>query len=44
MKRLFPVILILLQIAAGIMYIPSGDFRMVVYWIAAAVLNCAVTF
>ena len=44
MKRLFPVILILLQIAAGVIYIPSGDFRKVVYWFAAAVLNVVVTF
>lgn len=43
-KQIFPTILILLQIGAGFGYIPSGDWRMVVYWIAAAVLNVVVTF
>ncbi len=42
--KLFPALLILLQAAAGVAYIPSGDWRMVVYWFAAAVLNVAVTF
>lgn len=43
-RYLFPAILILLQLGAAIGYIPSGDWRMVVYWFAAAVLNVAVTF
>lgn len=43
-RYLFPVILILLQFGAAVGYIPSGDWRMVVYWLAAAVLNVAVTF
>lgn len=43
-RYLFPAILILLQLGAAIGYIPSGDWRMAVYWFAAAVLNVAVTF
>ncbi len=42
-QYIFPAMLITLQFLAGIGYIPSGDWRMVVYWIAAAVLNIAVT-
>lgn len=46
MKReyIFPLILIALDIGASIMYGFSGDWRKVVYWCAAAVLNVAVTF
>lgn len=40
----FPVLLILLDIGAGIVYASGGDIRKTVYWIAAAVLNVAVTF
>jgi len=42
--KVFPLLLIVLQICAGIMYVPSGNWRMCVYWFAAAVLNIAVTF
>lgn len=42
--NVFPLLLIALQICAGGMYVPSGDWRMSVYWFAAAVLNIAVTF
>ncbi len=44
LNKLFPLILIVLQLAACIGYIPSGDWRMCVYWAAAAILNIAVTF
>ena len=46
MKReyIFPLILIALDIGASIMYGFSGDWRKVVYWFAAAVLNGAVMF
>ena len=43
LQYIFPIILIVLQVFAGILYIPSRDWYMVVYWIAAAVLNIAVT-
>ncbi len=42
--KIFPTILILLQIAAsGICFI-EGNPRQGIYWLAAAVVNGAVTF
>lgn len=41
---LFPVILIALDVGAAIVYAINKDFKMTTYWIAAAVLNAAVTF
>lgn len=43
-KYIFPLILILLDIGAAIVYAASKDWKMAIYWIAAAVLNAAVTF
>lgn len=43
-KYVFPLALILLDIGAAIMYGAIGDWKKAVYWIAAAVLNAAVTF
>ena len=42
--HIFPVILILLDIGAAVMYGVARDWRKVIYWIAAAVLNMVVTF
>ena len=42
--KIFPTILIALDIGAAVVYGISGDWRKVVYWVAAAVLNAAVTF
>ncbi len=42
--KIFPTILIALDIGAAVVYGIAGDWRKVVYWIAAAVLNAAVTF
>ena len=42
--KIFPTILIALDLGAAVVYGISGDWRKVVYWIAAAVLNAAVTF
>ena len=44
MEKIFPIILILLQFGASVVYGYFGDIRMMVYWFAAAVLNAAVTF
>lgn len=44
MTKLFPTILILLSIAAGIVYAVKGDARHACYWFSAAVLNISVTF
>ncbi len=43
-KFLFPSILIALDVAAGLVYGFQGDFKMLTYWFAAAVLNICVTF
>jgi len=44
MTKIFPSILIVLDIAASIVYACSGDWRKAVYWFAAAVLTFVVTF
>ena len=41
---IFPIILIALDVGAAIVNICGKDFRMAIYWLAAAVLNAAVTF
>lgn len=43
-EYIFPVILIVLQLGAGIMCAIDKNIRMSVYWIAAAILNICVTF
>ena len=43
-EHLFPIILIALDVGAGAIYAFNGDWKKTVYWIAAAVLNAAVTF
>ena len=43
-EYIFPVLLILLDIGAAIVYGAAGDWKKTIYWIAAAVLNAAVTF
>lgn len=42
--KLFPTILIILDLCAAIGYIPVGDWRKIVYWIAAGTLSAMVTF
>lgn len=46
MTKLFPAILITLNVCAAIMYATKGmdEWRMVAYWGAAAVLNFVVSF
>ena len=41
---LFPCLLMALDVAAAVVYGFSGDWKKVIYWVAAAVLNAAVTF
>ena len=43
-QHIFPLVLIALNIGAAIFYATAKDWRMVIYWTAAAVLNAAVTF
>ena len=42
--KLFPITLIILDSLSAIVYGVNGDFRMMIYWIAAAVLTICVTF
>ena len=44
MEKLFPTILIVLDICAAIFYAWTGDARHAVYWLAAAILTASVTF
>ncbi len=43
-SKIFPTILIILDVCAAIGYIPDGDWRKVAYWISAAVLTFTVTY
>lgn len=43
MEKLFPVILIVLDVCASVVYMCSGDVRRAVYWLAAGVLTLCVT-
>ena len=44
LKYIFPLILIILDIAAGVVYGYQGDYKKLIYWLAAAILNITVTF
>lgn len=41
---IFPIVLIVLDIGAAIVNAYNRQWKMTIYWIAAAVLNAAVTF
>ncbi len=43
-RKIFPTILIVLDIAAAIVYARHGDWRRAIYWVAAAVITGSVTF
>lgn len=42
--KLFPTILIVLNIAAAAVWAVHGDWRKCTYWLAAAVLTFVVTY
>jgi hypothetical protein len=44
MQRLFPTLLILLDLGASGVYAFHGDWRRAIYWFAAAVLTATVTY
>ena len=44
MTKLFPTILIILDVFASGAYASSGDWRKSVYWLAAAILTITVTY
>lgn len=41
---MFPVVLIVLDVAAAVVYALEADARRAIYWLAAAVLTLVVTF
>lgn len=43
-EYIFPTALILLDLCAAIVYAVKFDFRMFLYWLAAATLTACVTF
>lgn len=43
-QYIFPIILIIIDVCAAVMYFVNKEYKMCIYWIAAAVLNCCVTF
>lgn len=43
-EHVFPIIMIIIDVGAAIVYAKGGDVKKAVYWIAAAVLNICVTF
>jgi hypothetical protein len=42
--KIFPVIMMALNICASVSYFAIGDIKHGVYWIAAAVLTFCITF
>jgi hypothetical protein len=44
MQKLFPTLLIILDVCAEAAYVPAGDWRWVIYWLAAATLTAVVTW
>lgn len=43
-KYIFPLTLIILDALAAIVYVLHEDYKIALYWTAAAVLNCCVAF
>ena len=42
--RIFPTILIALDVAAAVVYGLHGDWRHFIYWVSAATLTATVTY
>ena len=42
--KLFPTILIALDVCAALVYLAHKDYRHTIYWIAAATLTACVTY
>ena len=43
-KYILPITLIIIDVGAALVYALNKDFKMAIYWLAAAVLNVCVTF
>lgn len=44
MEKLFPTVLMALDILAGVVYLCHGDVKRCAYWLAAATLTATVTY
>ena len=42
--KIFPIILIALDVGAAVVYACCGDWKPMTYWLAAATLTATVTF
>ena len=42
--KLFPTIIIILMSLSSGVYLTKGNYKMFIYWLAAAILNAAVTY
>ena len=42
--KVFPTLLIILDVCAAIVYACAGDCRRAIYWMAAATLTATVTY
>jgi hypothetical protein len=43
-EKILPTVLIIIDICVAIGYLPVGNWRMVIYWLAAAILTAMVTY
>lgn len=43
-QKILPTILIVIDILASVPYFTCGDIKRGVYWLAAGVLTCCVTY
>lgn len=43
-EKVFPTILIVLDLCAAVVYAYDGDIRRMIYWVAAATLTACVTY
>ena len=43
-QYIFPLLLIALDLGSAAVYCFSGDWRKIIYWVAAATLTTVVTF
>ena len=44
MEKVFPTLLIVLDVCAAVVYACGGDIRRMIYWVAAATLTACVTY
>jgi hypothetical protein len=43
-EKIFPTILMILDVCASLAYLYNGDWRKTIYWLAAGVLTFVVTY